>query len=462
MRPLTTVVLSAIALVVALVPARAGHLAGPEVNVSRLPGLQSGAAIAIDPSNDQILLAGSNSIEEGTMRIYSSTDGGATWQTATTHPPPARKLASCASDPGVAIDARGRQYYSFVRAAPCREGGMQHVYVVTRGGPGDVWSKPVRVSPARGALFDDKPAIAVNNSRVSRFRGRVYVAWTRVARNAVFSIVLSSSDDGGRTWSRPVKVNETGRELTYASVAAARNGAVFVAWDDVGEFALRVARSTDGGAHFGRERKVASFVAVTIPHCGSGIVIPAQPRTCVNANPIVAVDSSGGRYSGRVYVTYARTEFRGTQAAHVAVFNSRLRPLMPDQETGEGRPVATAPGRQRSDQFWSQSAVDPVTGTPWICFYDTLGDPERKRAFYSCTVSRNGGRTWLKPIRAATVASDETQPEAAGHYGYYQGLAVANGVAHPIWTDSRDLGDLAEEIYTTRLAEADLAAPASR
>jgi len=32
---------------------------------------------------------------------------------------------------------------------------------------------------------------------------------------------------------------------------------------------------------------------------------------------------------------------------------------------------------------------------------------------------------------------------------------VANGVAHPIWTDSRDLEALGEEIYTTRLTLAD-------
>jgi len=32
---------------------------------------------------------------------------------------------------------------------------------------------------------------------------------------------------------------------------------------------------------------------------------------------------------------------------------------------------------------------------------------------------------------------------------------VANGVAHPVWTDTRDLSTLAEEIYTTRLTLAD-------
>ena len=54
------------------------------------------------------------------MRIYTSTDAGQTWNTVRAHPPPTKFLASCSSDPGVAIDQKGRQYYSFVRAEPCR------------------------------------------------------------------------------------------------------------------------------------------------------------------------------------------------------------------------------------------------------------------------------------------------------------------------------------------------------
>jgi hypothetical protein len=454
MRALHLVGLAALAVAAVVTPGRGAPPAAGEVNVSRLPGLQSGAAIAIDPSQDNVLLAGSNSVAEGTVRIYSSTDAGRSWQTGLAHVRPANRRASCSSDPGVAIDLRGRQYYSFVRATPCRDGAAQHVYVVTRAGPSAAWSRPIRVASLGGARFDDKPAIAVDLSRSSPHTNRVYLAWSRVSRAGVFSIRISHSDDGGRTWSPPAKVNRSGRELTYASVAVSRSGIVYVAWHDVSEFGLRIARSTDGGLHFGREGNVAAFVAVVIPHCGNGIVIPALPLACVQANPVVAVDTSRGRYAGRVYVSFAKTEFRGSQLAHVAVFDARLRWIGRGAATREAVPVA--PGRPgERDQFWPQSAVDRTTGTVWVCFYDTVGDPQRKRAFYSCTISRDGGRTWAPPTRAATVASDETQPGAAGHYGYYQGLAASGGVAHPVWTDSRDLRTLGEEIYTRRLTETD-------
>jgi len=446
----------ALAVAAALLPAAGAEwAAGPEVRVSNLPGPQNEATIAIDPSDDRILLGGSNSFSEGVMRVYASTDGGLTWTADTPYPKPASTEESCAADPGVAIDLRGRQYYSFIRSTPCRT-APPRLFIASRSGPAAPWSEPVLVAPLRAARFDDKPAIAVDASPVSPYRNRVYVAWSRVSRIGVFSIMLSHSDDGGHTWSRPVKVNGTGRQVSYASIAVGRKGTVYVAWDDITNFHIKIARSTDGGAHFEPERTAAAFSIVTIPHCGSGIVIPAQRLTCTHANPIVTIDTSRGRYSGRVYVSYAQTEFYGNRGAHVTILNNRLRTLAGYPLTREGLPVAPAGRGQRSDQFWPQSAVDASTGTLWVCFYDTRGDPKRKQAFYSCTISKDGGKTWAKPVHAASVASDETQPGADPHeYGDYQGLAVANGVARPIWTDSRDLETLAEEIYTTRLTEAD-------
>lgn len=439
--------------------ARGSATAGPEVNVSNLPGTQNEAIIAADPSSGRVLLAGSNSLSEGTMRVYGSTDGGATWQASTVFPRPASPKASCAADPGVGIDTKGRQYFSFVRATPCSTGAPR-LFVASRADAGATWGAPALVAPLATSRFDDKPAIAVDASAESPYRDRVYVGWSRLSRNGVFSILLSGSDDGGRTWSRPRKVNRTGSEESYSSIAVGRKGTVYVAWNDGTNYTVRIARSTDGGAHFEPERNVASVAVVTIPHCGSGIVIPAQRLRCVQANPIVSVDNSRGPYSGRVYVTYAGINFAGDQGASLAVFNSRLRALAGYPLTNHQLPIAPAGADRRGDQFWPQSAVDPSTGTLWVCFYDTLGDPDRRSAFYSCTASNDGGGTWTSAVHAATVASDETRPGASpGEYGDYEGLAVGNGVAHPIWTDSRNLADLSEEIYTTTLTPADFTSP---
>jgi hypothetical protein len=313
------------------------------------------------------------------------------------------------------------------------------------------------VNPLRTSVADDKPAIAVDTSPVSPHRDRVYAAWSRLSHNQALTIVLSSSDDGGRTWSRIMKVNRTGDQETYSSVAVARDGTVYVAWDDSSGYSLKIARSTDGGRHFEPERTVVTFFIVPIPSCGSGILIPASLRVCLHPNPVVTVDRSAGRYAGRVYVSYAQTETTGDEGVVVKAFDPSLRPVRE-----EATAVAPGPRSVRPDQFWPASAVDQSSGAVWVCFYETAGH-ERKRAFYACTVSRDGGRTWPRPVRVASVATDETQPGTdARQYGDYEGLAVANGVAHPNWTDARDLNTLGEVNYPSRLTGAALPAPVRR
>src|SRR5262249_50616392 len=232
-----------------------------------------------------------------------------------------------------------------------------------------------------------------------------------------------------------------------------RRGELYVAWHDMRELHIHVALSTDGGRTFGREHEVVAFAIVPIPGCNAGIVIPAQRLSCMRPNPVIAVDTSRGRYAGRVYVPYAHTAFQGDKGVAVTVLDPRL------------RPIAGYPIRQRSllvsppslarpaDQFLPVSAVDPDTGTLWVCFYDTKGDPDRKRAWFSCTSSVTGGKTWSPAIRVAGAPSDETRQDAdTREYGHYQGLAVARGTAHPVWTDGRlGQGPKAEEIYTTVL-----------
>jgi hypothetical protein len=243
---------------------------------------------------------------------------------------------------------------------------------------------------------------------------------------------------------------------SYPTIDVGRDGTVYVGfWNAFGR-GLYLDVSHDGGDTFGRDVLVDPIHGRST--CSpAGISIPAQPANCVRPNPIVSVDNSAGPFAGRVYVTYGDTGAREPKGQDVflAAFDPALRVQF------RRRRVNPADGAARSDQFWPASAVDPSTGIVWACFYDTHGDRHRRRAWYSCTRSLDGGHGWVAPVHAATAPSNERARRADSirgrlkrEYGDYEGLAVAGGVAHPVWTDTRRLRTLREEVYTTTLSDA--------
>jgi hypothetical protein len=179
--------------------------------------------------------------------------------------------------------------------------------------------------------------------------------------------------------------------------------------------------------------------------------VPAQLKRCITSSPTVLVDSRAGAPE-RVYLTYDAPDASGrSQDVMIRALDSSLVPLGPVH--------AVHPLDAKRDEFLPASAVDDA-GRVWVCFYDTGADKLRRTVRYTCTASVDGGETWALPHPVASVASDETSyPAFSFQYGDYEGVAVAGGVAHPIWTDSRDLLTRGEEIYTTTLTPADLQLP---
>ena len=445
-----------------------------QVNVSNLRGSQAEVAIAADPTNPDVLLAASNSIDSRSptslgnmMRTYSSADGGATWTVglgpAAT---PYGGVKRCNSgDPAPAIDTAGRQYIAFL-AGRCMttlesilRGGHEFDFarleVATRANAASSWQVN-QVFPVRSARFDDKPAIAVDNSPASPHTGRIYVAWTRITPGREHGgpvtelIVVSHSDDHGVTWTRPAVVPDArSNQTTFAGLAVDSAGTLFVSWADT-DHHLFLDHSVDGGETFGAD-VVLDLGLYASPCFPDSFSVPAQAQRCLTPTPMVVVDSRPG-VPERVYVTYSKPD-RSGRALDVAVraYDQNLAPV--------GAEHAVHPSDTGRDEFMSASAVDDQ-GRLWVCYYDTGLDRTRKTAQYTCTASADGAVTFAAPRVVASVASNETKkPALSFQYGDYEGLAVAGGVAHPIWTDARDLTTAGEEIYTSTLTAADLQLP---
>ena len=428
-----------------------------QFDVSKLPGSQSETTITVDPTNPAVLLAGSNNHRTLQVAAYSSTDGGSTWTGTRLPYPPDGDLSG---DPVVAIDRTGRQYFGYVSVHETSPQTVRSgLYVATRGGPAAPWSLPARPVGSLPDGLDDKPALAVDDSAASRHLNRVYIAWSRVFESSgseFGAVYFAHSDDAGATWSAPVAVSDSPWTFdSYSTIDVARDGTVYVGFWNVFGLGIYLDVSHDGGETFGRDVLVDPIRGES--NCiSAGISIPAQPVNCVRPNPVVSVDNSAGRFAGRVYVTYGDTGMRRKQQdVFVAAFSPALHPLFRRHR------ITPPDGTAASDQFWPASAVDPSTGILWSCFYDTRGDPRRRRAWFSCSRSLNGAAGWARPVHAASVPSNERAPGADSlhgklrrEYGDYEGLAVAAGVAHPIWTDTRRLRSLREEVYTTTLSGA--------
>ena len=433
-------------------PVNATATATGQVDVSNAPGSQNEPAIAVDPSDPNVLIASSNSLVSP-QAVYTSIDAGVSWSAQAV--PSDRPNGICLGDPALTIDTRGREYFAFLRDEPCGGEDATGLLVATRTGPHGVWDVPDESIAGRMRPHEsnDKPTITADTSAGSPYQDRVYVAWARAVDSEIHRIVVSHSDDGGSSWSAPTVVDSSAVDSGYPSIATGPGGEVYVAWHPFEEDRTVIAASFDGGEHFGPKQPID--IKRERSSCHGSWPIPAQARRCVRPNPIVSVDGSTGPYRGRVYVTYENRAGDRTQRVYIAAFDRALTPLL-GAPAGRRLAITTRrkPVRYRTDQFWPASAVDAASGTLWACFYDTAGDRTRRLTWFSCTRSTNGGSTWSPIGRVATVPSDATGAWVSPfQYGDYEGLAVRNGLAHPVWTDTR-LGRtaLVEEIFTTRIS----------
>src|SRR5207253_1021133 len=263
-------------------------------------GAQSEVAIAADPRHPNVLLAGSNDYGLATDRVYSSIDGGRSWASEP-GPPLVHGLPGEASDPVIGIDEHSRQYFGFIQVSQSDEQGHGRSWLVvaSRSGATGTW-RSTRIPGADGA---DKPALAVSGTRA-------YVAWAREGdwirpQIPLNDILLSSSADGGRTWSKPVQLNAIDSLfLSYPSIAVIGR-TVWAVWIDTG--LIKVARGD--GRRFGPEQVVGAPGGG-----GCAPAIPAQPRHCVRPNPVIVADPA----RGRVYATWSQLARNGSLDVDVA------------------------------------------------------------------------------------------------------------------------------------------------
>lgn len=146
-------------------------------------------------------------------------------------------------------------------------------------GQNSAWSSPsVATGRINPVLFDDKPAIWVDNAATSPHLGRLYVSWTAFRAAASFGraepepIMVAHSDDGSVTWSAPTQAtpatnNSRTQGRQGSTIRTDSHGVVYLFFEgatpQLGS-AQMMTRSFNGGRTFETPRAIAKVTDVGV------------------------------------------------------------------------------------------------------------------------------------------------------------------------------------------------------
>jgi hypothetical protein len=216
--------------------------------------------LASDPSNPRRLLIGAMLFRrdgggDSECTALASSDGGRTWRRGTL---PKLEGVTGGGDPWVGFDQTGTAFLSCMHgirtAAGERTSGVG-VYRSTDGGAS--WMGPAML-PGRAY---DRPVLVVGPRNKST-ASTIHVVASKSARRDFGPsnpIAISTSTDGGRTFSEPVQVLFNNLNNNVRSAVSLADGSLAVIFFDVGgldgrrleQFRVWMIRSSDGGRTFG-------------------------------------------------------------------------------------------------------------------------------------------------------------------------------------------------------------------
>jgi hypothetical protein len=213
----------------------------------------------------------------GLQYFQMTTDFGRTWSSPSLMYFPGVQRSATASvvrvlPHGTLLDTFSVADNSFNTSS---NGSLIHVLSQRSTDHGAHWSTPVEITswtglqpkdPDRpddfqGEYIDANPLPSFTVDRA----GTAYLVWARIEPNRPPVIEVSRSVDGGRSWSKPAAVVNTGKQAFLPTIAAADDGTLGLTWYDTrqdvrgdGKFTTeyRLALSRDGGRVW-RDQRIA-------------------------------------------------------------------------------------------------------------------------------------------------------------------------------------------------------------
>lgn len=471
--------------VVAASPAGAATVT-PNVNVTRLGGNQSEAAIAIDPTDLNHVVEFSNRELGGGMILARSTDGGLTWSVSNFARNDQFGRACC--DPTLSWDGFGNLFMAWldlkdagaIPVAMSSDGGQTfQMLKVLHPNPPKVREKSeattgLRLGEAQGD--DEKPGggekerkpspkgSSVDQPTIVAGEGAVWLTWNNNGLMQAAGAQVSGLGQVGDFGKREDISRSSG--CSFGDISIGPGGLVFEVCTkdkrgtDPTVASIRAATDPDGLGPLG-------FTPATV--IGTTNVqqfdpIPPQRSRTVDAETGLAWDTlATSPHFGRLYLLF--TDERPNDSGDTDVW------LRSSDDSGATWSAATRVNDVTTNaQFLPRIAMDPTTGNLAIGWHDArndrgdhgFGDTDGKPntdAVYSLTFSTDGGLTFAPAVQASAGVSNAKDARNGIDYGDYTGLAFFDGVAIPAWSDNSNstadnpAGALRTfDIYTARVS----------
>lgn len=429
---------------------------GPDFSISGVQSApRSESDIRVNFWDPSRVVGSSNNLHGGgSLAMFYSSDGGATWKQTVMPRDPTEAFQS---DPAVDWTSDGTAWATTISVFTSPFRLYLHSYKSTDGGASWKFDSTVS-SPDQSSA--DKQMMWTDHSEQSPYKDNIYVIWHD--GRAVF---VSHHTPGGG-WSDPLPISggETLGTGIGSDIKTDGLGHVYAFWPDTGSRKIYFAKSLDGGQSFSHPAVISptfqSFQTILPAQASRGALLYTTAAAQVNGkttNLFVAwTDLSGAKGCStpaddpqdnvnsncKARIWFSRSVDGGTKWTKAKAINN---------------PSA------KNDQFNPWLARDESTGLLGLMYYDSVGGPRTSvNVFFQ--VSANGGTTWSSPVRVSSASSDDEDFNDPNQFGDYNALSAAAGTFFPSWTDRRD-PDGKEEIWTSMITvqakECRLPVPAS-
>jgi len=381
----------------------------------------AGVSVAISPKNNKNVVAYAGG------KVYSSNDGGATWSASALQMPDGIK-----GTPNVICDSKGNfvLVYSTINQIVCHNSTDN----------GKSWGEAIPVTAAAGRDQYDPGVVAHPKKE------ELIVTWTQSGKigseadTCKSNIMMSTSGNGGKKWSKPIVVNQNAgncldEDFTVrgSSPMIGQDNKMFVVW--AGHGSMFFDRSYNGTMWISTDLVANDQVGgwtLNVPGFGK----MANP-------PSAAVDNSPSRTQGTLFLAYSDLK-SGDNDGDIWLLRSVNRG---DNWTSAARINQDKPGRE---QFLPHLAVDPANGIVYILFYDRRDHTDNQTDVYLAWSVDGGNQFKEMKITEKPFVADMN---AGDYMSDYLDLSVHKGLIVPAWTV---IQNGKQELWTAAIRQEDL------